>query len=249
VNVGSEWFSDHLSDLGNKDSRMEMLGRWIIELSELDRVRRGDLARIKAFLTCRVDVFRPPYGRRVEAIPRQCVFCATVNDSEILTDPSGGRRFWPVETTKVDIDSLRNCRDQLWAEAYARYQQGEAWWLESEELTALAEAEQAKHYEPGPRDELIEAWIKAPQQREKAHGWDEDLPWQGSRPGKINISDVLVHCFGIPIKDISPSDSHEVGRCLRHLGWKIGEQETAGLYRGKRYCISPEPPGMPLEAR
>src|SRR5207253_4184444 len=76
VLAGDAWFSDHLSDLGNKDSRLEMLGKWIIELSELDRVRRGELERVKAFLTCRVDNFRLPYARRVEAVTRQCVFAA-----------------------------------------------------------------------------------------------------------------------------------------------------------------------------
>jgi predicted P-loop ATPase len=29
-----EWFTDHLSDLGTKDSRIELHGRWIIEMSE-----------------------------------------------------------------------------------------------------------------------------------------------------------------------------------------------------------------------
>ena len=47
------WFTDHLSDLGSKDSRIELSGRWIIELGEFAS-RRSELER-KAFLTACAD--------------------------------------------------------------------------------------------------------------------------------------------------------------------------------------------------
>jgi putative DNA primase/helicase len=68
--AGDEWFTDHISELGSKDSRIELHGKWIIEHPELDRIRRGELERVKAFLTSRIDNFRLPYGRRSEAVPR-----------------------------------------------------------------------------------------------------------------------------------------------------------------------------------
>lgn len=237
--TGADWFTDRLSDLGSKDSMVELQGKWIVEISELSAVRRSQLEATKSFLTRRSDFFRPHYGRRAEDFRRQCVFCASTNDSEIFTDSSGNRRFWPIQCTKIDIEALREYRELLWAEAYARYKAGEPWWLESPELTALAESEQAKHYEGGARDELITSWILDPQRRERVHSWDEELPWHGSRPGKINIQDILVHCFGIPVAQLKPSDSREVGRCLRHLGWNVGVQENSGPHRGKRFCIAP----------
>ena len=57
---GAEFFCDHISDIGSKDSRLELAGSWIFELAELDRVRRGELSRVKAFFTAQTDVFRPP---------------------------------------------------------------------------------------------------------------------------------------------------------------------------------------------
>jgi putative DNA primase/helicase len=104
--AGADWFTDHISDLGGKDSRIELHGKWVIEFSELASVRRGELERVKAFLTARVDHFRQPYGRRSEAVPRSCVFAASVNDTTPFTDPTGNRRFWPVRCGGIAIGAL-----------------------------------------------------------------------------------------------------------------------------------------------
>jgi len=238
VLAGDSWFTDHLSALGDKDSRIELCGRWIVELSELDRVRRADLERVKAFLVARQDIYRPPYGRRSETVPRRNVFAATSNDSTPLTDDSGNRRFWPVACGFINIDDIRANRDQLWAEAASRFKQGEPWWLDTPEFRFLAEAEQKKSYEQGPRDPLIEQWIADPRPRERKHELDEELPWFESRPGKINATDVLIHALGHTKTQIKPVDGREVGRCLRFHGYKL-EQERSGKFRGQRYFIKP----------
>ena len=61
--AGDDWFTDHVSDLASKDSRIELLGKWIVELAELGPVRRSENERVKQFLTARFDSYRPPYGR------------------------------------------------------------------------------------------------------------------------------------------------------------------------------------------
>lgn len=233
--VKPDWFTDHLSDISGKDAKLELAGRWIIELSELSAVRKSEVERVKAFLTTQIDCYRPPYGHRVTAVPRQCAFFGTSNDQQILTDPSGARRFWPVLCQRIDIDAIRANVHQLWAEAYFRYKRGDPWWWNTDQLDALAAREAEKFYEPGPRDELIEAWIRAPHQR------DSELPWNDSRPGRVNVQDILVHALEIPVAQIKQSDSKEVARCLRHTGWVL-KQESVGPNRGRRYYISPQPP-------
>jgi hypothetical protein len=47
---------------------------------------------------------------------------------------------------RIDLDSLRRDRDQLWAEAAARYRQGEHWWLETSRLNTAAAEEQDVRY-------------------------------------------------------------------------------------------------------
>src|SRR5262249_15117785 len=116
--LGGAWFTDELPDLGSKDSALQVRGRWIVELAELDALNRSEQSRIKAFLTRTVDRYRPPYGRTVQAFPRRCVFAGSVNHGEYLKDETGGRRFWPVVCEgEVFTEGLVRDRDQLFAEA------------------------------------------------------------------------------------------------------------------------------------
>jgi predicted P-loop ATPase len=141
--LGGEWFSGELGDLRDKDAAQSLAGVWIVEMSELDAMRKADATRVKTFLTLRADHFRPSYGRNVVDRPRQCVFCGTTNENRYLQDPTGARRFWPVKIGGLDADALARDRDQLWAEAVALYQSGERWWPQGEqecaELATVAE--------------------------------------------------------------------------------------------------------------
>ena len=180
--VKDEWFTDRLSNLSSKDAIQEVAGVLIIELAELDILMRTKPAAYKAFLTRRHDRFRPVYGRHMVLWKRQCVFAGTVNppaNGRYLNDPTGARRFWPVTCRgRIDIDALRRDRDQLWAEAVVRYRRGDPWWLETEALERLAEAEQQARI-------AVDPWL--PSIRD----------WLGDRTD-VAISEVLEHGLGLP---------------------------------------------------
>lgn len=124
--LAEPWFTDELGDLGSKDAALQLRGAWIIELSELDAMQRMEASRIKAFISRSNDRYRPPYGRHVVDMPRECILAGTVNHQTYLRDETGGRLFWPVRTGRIDIADLKRDRDQLWAGARARYQTGDA---------------------------------------------------------------------------------------------------------------------------
>jgi predicted P-loop ATPase len=164
------WFTDEIADLGSKDASMQLRGVWGVELAELDAMRRAEVPRLKAFVTRTDDRYRPPYGRHVVDVPRQCVFCGTVNDSEYLRDPTGGRRFWPVKCLgKLDVPGLYQVREQLWAEAVARYRASEPWHLHEDELISTATEEQEKRRSRDAAEEYLQEAFDAgdmPFQRE-----------------------------------------------------------------------------------
>ena len=116
VLTGADWFTDHISDLDSKDSRIDLHGKWIVELGELSAIRRSLTERVKSFLTATSDHFRPPYGRSAIDVKRQNVFAGSVNDENPFTDETGDRRFWPVRCGTIFTDKIAEHRDQIWAE-------------------------------------------------------------------------------------------------------------------------------------
>jgi len=161
--LGGAWTADSLPSLTTKDAASYLRGVWIVELAELAGLRRTEWNSIKAFLTRRRDRFRPAYGRREITQPRQCVFLGTVNDAEYLGDPTGARRFWPVRVARVDERALVRDRDQLWAEAFVRYQANERWWLDADldaELVAAARVEQEGRYVSDAFEPIVTDYVQ-----------------------------------------------------------------------------------------
>lgn len=220
--AGDEFFLDNLSDIEgrDKDTLLKMHGVWIAELGELANYKRSDIDRVKAFLTCREDHFREPYGRRTQTYPRTNVFAASVNRETPFTDETGNRRFWPVKCEKIELEKLRANRDQLWAETVARFKKGEHWWLDSPELNRLAEEEQSARYQSGQWDDIIETWLEHPTQRiEYRDGQRFPVtPWNSS-DDEVTVSDVLLHAIGKPVAQWNHSDEHTVSKCLKHNHW------------------------------
>lgn len=119
--VGEEWFLDGLPDLGDKDAALNLQGIWLCEMSELSSLYRSTLETAKGFIVRQVDKVRPPYGRRRIDLPRSSVFFGTTNEKDFLIDPSGNRRFWPLEVHQCLFRELARDRHQLLAEAKFNY--------------------------------------------------------------------------------------------------------------------------------
>lgn len=153
-------FTDEMSDPNSKDAGLQMQGRLIVEISELDSFRKADVRQIKSWLARQVDRFRRPYGKIVEDFPRSGIIAGTMNPSGTgyFQDASGARRFWPVMLNGIDLQALKQDAPQLWAEAVHLYHQGFTWWLDKEEED-LARSVQAVRYEDDPWSELIDKML------------------------------------------------------------------------------------------
>jgi predicted P-loop ATPase len=135
--VGGRWMKGeaelHLNTSSGKDHQIEALRRPMAELSELDGIfRKADIENMKSFISRTEDAIRAPYDRRALIRPRMTSFCGSVNNSEFLTDPTGARRFWPVEVEAIDWGAKVSW-EGVWAQAYEAWLDGEAFVLSAEE--------------------------------------------------------------------------------------------------------------------
>ena len=239
VLAGEEWFTDELPELGSKDAALHMQGVWIVEIAELDAIGRAEVSRIKAFLTRTTDRFRPPYGRHTVEIKRQCVFAGTVNPDTYLRDETGNRRFWPLRCGDIDIEALRRDRDQLWAEALARFKDGAIWWLEDKTLLSAARDEQDKRYQADAWDGLIDRWLTH-EQRSVNHGFAGVDDWQHeeferSEPIRdVSVGEILEGAIGIEPAKWTRPDQMRVGAWLKSRSWERYQCRT-GEGREWRY--------------
>jgi predicted P-loop ATPase len=242
--AGDDWFSDCISELGSKDSRLELYGKWILEIGECDRIKRGDLERVKGFLSTRCDTFRPPYGRHAQTFARSCIFAGTTNDASSFTDETGNRRFWPVRVGKIDLEALKRDRDQLWAEAVVKFRDGSPWWLETAELNTVATEAQDMRYLPGIWDEQILNWCDDPQPRarridDRVAGDGLELPFDSTRDG-VTVYDLLVHALGKTLEKFTAYDVLQVSKCLTHGGWtRMPQCRVKGTARRVRLYVRP----------
>src|SRR5262249_27579827 len=126
--VGDQWFADSMPDLHSKDARLQLHGKVLIEWSELSALGKSTNETVKNFITSPIDTFRLPYDRATSDVPRSCSFAGTTNISDFLTDPTGGRRFWPVRCRVVDREWIANNRRLIWRLACEAEAAGEPNW-------------------------------------------------------------------------------------------------------------------------
>lgn len=226
--VGPQWFGATKLDLANKDSFMQMRGKLLYEIGEMEGIKKADANVSKHWLSSRIDTYRAPYARRAEDHPRQTVVAGSTNEEEILLDPTGYRRYWPVRVVCVDLDWLRVNRDQLWAEACVLRAAGRPWWFdentdESERLRRMSAPYQQVH----PWTEVIYAWLKDRK---------TDEPF--------SAVDVLRQAFGRMAGDLTQGEKTVVGSILRNV--LQCPADRAYLSDGTRATMYRKPASMPV---
>ena len=101
---------------------------------------------------------KPPYGSHVQEFPRMASFIATSNMEDILSDPTGNRRFLGVELTgPIDVSQLPNY-EQLYAQALSALQAGEKTYFDAEQ-TKLIMASNRKFEVISPVDQYFNLYF------------------------------------------------------------------------------------------
>ena len=123
-----------------KDVELSLNRFALINIDEFDQVSATQQGFLKHILQKPVVNARRPYGTSVVEMRRYASFIATSNHKDLLTDPSGSRRFICIEVKGV-IDTSRPIDyDQLYAQAMHELAHGERYWFNDADEYVMTEA-------------------------------------------------------------------------------------------------------------
>ena len=134
-----QWgYSDNLILSEKRQVYQAMAQFMVINLDEFNQIspqmQQGFLKNLIQLPTLK---YKPPYGCHVMEFPRLASFIATSNMKDILSDPSGNRRFIGVELTgPIDV-SVRPNYQQLFAQALSALNNGEKSYFDAQQVKLI----------------------------------------------------------------------------------------------------------------
>lgn len=216
-------------DLSKRDTDLSrhLRGKLVLEWAEMRGLTGRDNESIKAWITRQTEEWTPKYLEFETSFDRRCIIFGTANTTELLDDPTGERRWLPLETGRTDIAALRRDVRQLWAEGVARFKVGGVEWELAE---SLAKGEHWKFKIHDEWSEPIQAWLdSAPV---VPFGQTPPVPTaagltNGMQP--FTLLSVVTLALNLRVADIKRSDELRVAKILRNLGY----DKRLGRFNGK----------------
>ena len=203
--IGGAYFAEVHDSIMSKDFLITLSGKMLCEISELGAFRAADIDRIKGIITTTTDRFRAPYARSSQDHARQCVFSGTTNRDNWNTDDTGARRFWPVTCTAIDLEWIRTHREQLFAEAVYRVQDGQSWWdVPNAEADALRELRQ----DDDPWEDLITEYLR--------------------HHNEVRITHIMTNLLSLKVSEMDHRAQTRIGKILRRNHFRKNQRWSNG---------------------
>lgn len=213
-----QYYLDHVNLANKNDKEMALTNNLLVNIDELDQVRRSQQAELKQLLSKSGVNGRPIYGKVQKDRLRYASFVATTNNRHPLHDATGSRRFLCIEIPDgCLIDNLQPIDyDQLYAQLQFELQSGERYWFTEEETRAIQ-----RHNIPYQSTVDMERII--------ATCFRQPLPDEPVRPIKMTA---ILDTLGREFTFIRPlhSTKVQVGIALAALGFKNKRDEFGMTY-------------------
>ena len=195
----------------------------LINLDEFDRYSSAQMTKLKNLMQLGTISVRRPRARNFELLRRTASFIGTSNTGELLTDPTGSRRFYCQE-----VDHLIDCDtpidyDQLYAQLLHELGQGCPYYLSKEEEARVQQHNRA-YYKASALCEAFQKIFRAPEATD-AEGAAPGAQWLSA----TEIFKEMHDTFGSRLLAGTPS---QLGRQLTFL-----QVEKKHTNRGTLYCV------------
>lgn len=210
------YYTDSIDFSRKRDAEMYLNRFALINIDEFDQVTLTQQGFLKHILQKPVVNLRKPYGSSVQELQRFASFIATSNQKDLLTDPSGSRRFICIEVAGT-IDTTHPIDyGQLYAQAMYEIYHGERYWFNEEDEAIMTESNREFEQTP-PTMQLFYRSFKA-SENEK----------DGEYLSPMEILDIIQKTTSIPL---SSSKVSQFGRLLQKDGVPSKHTKRGTVYR------------------
>ena len=130
----------------------------LVNLDEFDKIPPKKMPLLKNLMQMVELNIRKAYQKSYASLPRMASFIATSNQKELLSDPSGSRRFLCIEVEeKIDCSPIDH--DQIYAQLKTCLSGGERYWFTSREEAEIM-ASNAKFYKQTIEEDIFHSCFR-----------------------------------------------------------------------------------------
>jgi len=156
-----DYYTDSIDFSNRRDVQLALNRFALINMDEFDSIGPSYQGFLKHILQKAIVQTRRPHGSATEQLRRYATFIATSNNFDLLTDPTGSRRFICIEVEGV-IDYIQPIHyEQLYAQALAAVRNKERYWFTHDEEAYITKSNLGFH-QVLPEEEMIFLYFRSP---------------------------------------------------------------------------------------
>ncbi len=213
------YYTDSIDFSQKKEAELYLNRFALINIDEFDQISATQQGFLKHILQKPIVNIRKPHGKAVLEMRRYASFIATSNQKDLLTDPTGSRRFICIEVQGT-IDTNRAIDyEQLYAQAMYELDHGERYWFDRKEEQLMTESN--REFEQVSLEEQLFYRYFRPAKEKEDGAWlsPAEILDEIGRKSAISLSNKRVSVFGrvlrkheIPSKRVRSGTVYHVAR-------------------------------------
>lgn len=133
------YYTDSIDFSRKQDAELYLNRFALINIDEFDQISPTQQGFLKHILQKPIVNMRKSHASTIQEMRRYASFIATSNQKDLLTDPSGSRRFICIETNGTIDTSKAIDYEQLYAQAMYELDHGERYWFDQNEERIMTE--------------------------------------------------------------------------------------------------------------
>lgn len=212
----NEYYTDSIDFSKKTDAALSLTRFALINIDEFDSVGNSYQSFLKHIVQKTKVSIRKPFQSVMNDERRYASFIATCNNFDVLTDPTGSRRFLCVEIAGDINNDFEINYPQLYAQAVAALAQGERHWFTRDEEQKITENNK-EFDQKQPEEELLLRYFAVP---------DENGPFEW-----LTLVDIYRHIQKQSGTKLGVKRMNYFGRFLRKYGFEQKRLSSGRIYK------------------